>query len=242
MNKFCLLLLLPLAACLPKERAGKGGIDVIELDPEITMNVTPSSQAMNLGESAEFVIDVDSEDYDGVLTFSVGNLPESWEAQFDPPTTALADGDSFASTLTVTVPSNGSAGSFELNVEVDAGDLFLTSDIEMSVEDTVLVPIAPGTAGGEHNFLSPTVRLGTTVRFENYDTIAHRIHASYGDAGFPHQPDSMLPSEGPGAVGGTHEVVLSAPGAYLFYCHAHPGAESGNGVLTGEAGPTPVGE
>jgi plastocyanin len=88
----------------------------------------------------------------------------------------------------------------------------------LTIANQFTVHIAPGAGGNPlAHGLPQSIRLnaGATLRFQNDDTISHRIHSN-DDAIIPHEP------EGPTAEpGGIYEVVMSVTGETTVYCHDH---------------------
>lgn len=64
-----------------------------------------------------------------------------------------------------------------------------------------------------------TVKAGTTITFENQDSINHSV-----TPGTREQPEPDLFEEGVmEAKGDTFELTLDEPGTYAYFCKFHPG-------------------
>ena len=64
-----------------------------------------------------------------------------------------------------------------------------------------------------------TVEAGTTITFENQDSINHSV-----TPGTREQPEPELFDEGVmEAKGDTYELTLDEPGTYAYFCKFHPG-------------------
>ena len=64
-----------------------------------------------------------------------------------------------------------------------------------------------------------TVEAGTTITFENQDSINHSV-----TPGTREQPEAELFDEGVmEAKGDTYELTLDEPGTYAYFCKFHPG-------------------
>lgn len=64
---------------------------------------------------------------------------------------------------------------------------------------------------------------GTTVRWTNYDAVAHTVTAGEPNAATPPLWDSPLL-----ATGGVYERRFDDPGDWVYYCRTHPQVMRGN--------------
>jgi plastocyanin len=71
------------------------------------------------------------------------------------------------------------------------------------------------------------INAGTTLRFINYDSTGHLVHADSTAVGFPHQNVSV-----PMGLGQEYVVTPSAPGVVDFSCHLHGDGSMGETTLT----------
>jgi plastocyanin len=203
-----------------------------EPDPDYSLLLTPDSQELTLGTSTELLLAVSSSHFDGAVSLAASGVPESWIVTFDPPQVALLADETAEVRVLVEVPSGAEATTATLAVLASAEIGTRDAIAEVTVDNLLLVPIEAGTGEEAHSFPQVAeVRLGATIRFVNYDGDLHRIHASDGDAGFPHQGGpGMVPSDGEGLPGGAYTVEITAAGEYEYYCHEH-GRGSGVGVF-----------
>ena len=63
-----------------------------------------------------------------------------------------------------------------------------------------------------------TVAAGTTITFENGDSINHSVTAGTREEPEPEQFDGLLDGKGT-----TFELTLDEPGTYAYFCKFHPG-------------------
>jgi len=231
-------LVLASALSLPACVGAIDGVDLpataanFEPGEPMAVSISPAAQAIRLAEDTTFSIQIDANSYNGDLALAIPSAPPSWDISFSEDVQSVTEGETVEILVTVSVPTNGEAGDQNINISLDAGDLALSVDAAVTVEDLLVVPIQNDTGVGTHVFPSMMVRQGTLVRFENIDGTRHTIHAANGEAGFPHQPaPGMDPSAAPGVTaGGNYDVTLTAAGNFQFYCHDH-GPGRGMGAL-----------
>ena len=199
---------------------------------DYSLSVTPPTQEMTLGTATEFSLSLSSTNYAGPVQLSVTGLPATWSASFAPsPTVSLVENQSATVAMSVIVPSNAEAAAANLRIDATADIGAKQSPASVVVENLLVVPIEAGIGEGAHPFGSVEVRLGATIRFVNYDTELHRIHAGDDDAGFPHEVSpGMAPSDGGGLPGGAYTIDITQAGQYDFYCHEH-GQGTGTGLF-----------
>ena len=194
--------------------------------PGIAVSASPAGRSVILGTQHRLLIKLRSCGYAGPVTLSVNGTAASWSTTLDPPMLALASNASAESALSIQIPTDGDAGAFVLQVSAQGSGTTGSASANLDVLKQVIVPFADGTGGGDHNFPAMLiVKLGTTVRFVNYDsTSVHQIHAAYPNQGFPHG-SSDIP------FGGEFDVTPTVPGMYDYYCHDHMVAAGSGKVL-----------
>ncbi|MCG8421308.1 MAG: plastocyanin/azurin family copper-binding protein [Proteobacteria bacterium] len=203
------------------DNGSPGGTDPGDQEPQAnyTVSVTsPITASLTLGNSADFEISLQSQNFAGPVTLAVANVPSSWEAAFTPEVVSLQKDGSATATLSVVVPTNAEAMSAQIDLQASAAPGQRQGQITVDVANQLIIDITDGTGGNLHPF-PPTVevRSGATVIFQNSDGTPgeeHRIHADADRAGFPHQPGSM-------SQGQNYTVEITVAGTYDYYCHEH---------------------
>jgi plastocyanin len=194
--------------------------------PGIAVSASPASHSMILGTQHRLLIKLRSCGYAGSVTLSVNGTAASWGTAFDPPILVLANNAAAESALSIQIPTDGDAGAFAVQVSAQGSAATGSASAILNVLKQVIVPFADGTGGGDHNFPPIlVVKLGTMVRFVNYDsTSAHQIHAAHPDEGFPHGTGDIF-------FGGEFDVTPNSPGTYDYYCHDHMVAAGSGEVI-----------
>ena len=206
------------------------GDDGVVQDYSVTLGQTPST--LTLGTELQMQITVSSTNYAGTVELAPQGVPESWNVRLEPSATVTLEQNGTAeATMVIEIPTTASAETATVSVQSSSELGQRTASTELTVENTLVIPIDQGTNDGAHKFTEVALRVGTQVTFVNYDGIPHRIHAGAERAGFPHQSGMMLPAEQPGSEGGSYSVTITEAGNFGFYCHFH-GRGSDQGRLS----------
>jgi plastocyanin len=179
------------------------------------LSVDPLAASTTLNTTTAFTVSVESQHFAGPVSLTATGLPASWQVTFSPSATVnLVEDGAVTVTMTVIVPSNGAATVGALAIGASAAPGARSAGASLTVDDVLVMAIAPGTGDGPHAW-PPTldVNVGTTIRFSNGDSAVHQVHSDNGGAGFPHG-DPLGP-------GDSAEVTITTDGELPYYCHEH---------------------
>jgi hypothetical protein len=184
--------------------------DATPITVEYSLAVTPAIGEINLGEQMSFTATVSSENFAGPVTLDLAGALADWDVTYEPfQTLSLAENQSIDVIVTVTVPTNGTAGAGALAFNLDGELGTRNANSTMTVADRVRIAIIPGNGGGlpllDVNGDVP-VRVGTELVIANEDTSPHRIHSD------PHQGAPMNQGE-------SYIMYINDPGRVDTYCH-----------------------
>jgi plastocyanin len=189
--------------------------------PAIAGAMSPTSVNTQLGMQTRYLVKVLSCGFSGPVALTPSGTPASWGVVLDPPVLQVALNSAAVSELTVTVPTDGDAGSVMIHIDAaasGANTALLASSLNVANEYSI--HFAPdGTGSGPHAFLPVylQVKLGAKLRFIDDDsTDVHRIHG-VGSSGFAHQAFDM--SQGQEYDITPTATITNTP----IYCHDHPG-------------------
>jgi plastocyanin len=196
--------------------------------PDYSLSIgTPTTQTI-LGTTSEIEVVLQSDNFQGTVALTAADVPATWEVSFSPAIVSMPRNGSATTTMQVTIPSNGIAGTNVLTVNASGAPGIRTGTATLEVANEVVVTLAPGTGQDQHNFPEPLeINLGTKVTIANADTTAHRIHSGNDDAGFPHQPSNMGEGEG-------YSFTLTRSGSFNYYCHVHDVAAGVGRIVVSE--------
>jgi len=192
---------------------------------DFTIAIDPTSTATILGTTTHFTVTVSSIDhFAGDVQLEAINLPASWTAAFMPPSISLTADATQTADLAITIPTNGDSGTQTPGARGTAMSIVHDASTTLDVANEILIPFTENGIGtGPHSFPSSvTIRVGTTVRFYNYDTTGHEVHSD-GGPGFAHQSSPM-------GQGQEYDVAPTATGTYPWSCHLH-GLAAGSSEL-----------
>lgn len=184
---------------------------------QIVAVVGASLQTALLGNVRQFPVEVRSCGYQGSVSLSLSGVPVSWSAQLDAPSFTLAVDETREGTLTVSIPSNGTAGLVDIGVVVQAGaggSVNLTARLDVANEYLVTIP----SDASATNHQLPTalfLRVGTRLRIRNADNEDHALHFD-NTVGIPHMPVGV-----PFTLGQEYSAVVTQFGTDRMYCHVH---------------------
>lgn len=202
----------------PMGGGGGGGGDDEEVaaadaapEPEdYALVVSPALGEIDLGDQMSFTATVSSDNYAGPVTLELSGALPSWEITYSPSQTlSLLEDQSTQVVITITVPTNGDAGSGTLAFALDGELGTRASSAALNVANRVTVGIAAGAGEGGHGLGGAiAIKPGTDLVIVNNDTINHRIHAE------PHQEGSM-------GTGESYTLNYDNGGNEVAYCHIH---------------------
>jgi hypothetical protein len=134
---------------------GAAAVVYAATSPDFTFTAQPTSQTINSGSSASYVVSVTPNGaLSGKLTFSAGNLPKGMSATFSPASVAVAAGSTATQTATVTISGGQpTAGTYSPTVTASGPvshtiSLSLTvvnqnaANFSLSLNPTNLTPVA----------------------------------------------------------------------------------------------------
>lgn len=229
---FAVLAVSSLAACevgvTPAGGDDTGGddddvqVDARSIDAPVaaySLAVTPATATTTLGTETTFTVTIDPQHFDGTVELAATGAPTNWIVEITPAIVTVTDGVPATATVKVRVPSNGDAAPTGQTVSIDGSSTIAGAEsgtAALTVAKTYIFPLSGYGTGGHWGALrggNVRVQAGTLVRYQNNDTIGHRIHAGGGIGGFAHEPNTMNPGQ-------TYDVTVT-DGSDNFYCHDH---------------------
>lgn len=215
--------LIPAAAALAFSMAAVGGDFVFGEDFEgvpacsgtgYVLGVTPELRSTELDSQVHYFIKLRACGTSGLNLLSQTDGPAGWTYAIDPPMLSPPADSIRLAELTVTVPTSGDTGAHFFHVAADSAGGTASSGAALDVSNIYAIHFAPdGTGAGPHVFAPAlTIKLGTTIRLFDDDTVAvHRIH---GDGVLTHQAFDM-------PAGQYYDITPAMPGQGTLYCHDH---------------------
>lgn len=155
---------------------------VVQVSPDFTLGINPTSAAVTAGQSTNFGLTLDSKDgLTGGVSLQCSNLPSGATCGFNPASPTLTSNASMSDTLTVQVSSTVAAGNYPFSVTATSGSLTHT------VSATVQVQVPPGLSGS----VSPTSASITVGQSANFTVT---VNSQNGAAGTVNLQCAGLPS------------------------------------------------
>lgn len=183
--------------------------------------------AATLGTTDTFHVTVTSTGgYAGQVLLTFTGVPTDWVVSLSQnPVTLTANGTA-GSTVSLTIPTNGTPAPTGDTVTVHATGVSLnhTAPVAVTVANEIVIPIVLGADSAKHfgGFTTGTVHLnvGTTVSVLNSDTLSHIVHYN-GSIGLAHE--SVASPLQPGLK---YSQVVANTGSDVLSCHTHVTADS----------------
>jgi hypothetical protein len=163
----------------------------------------------------------------GSVVDAAGTAIPGWTVSLDSATVAVAADGTATAVATVKVPSQSTALTGTVKIDVTPPGLAPSSVVSaVTVANQLSVPMAVGngTTCGASASPALTISQGTKVVWKNADPAKRiTIHINAGVAGFTHEPDpGMAPA---GTAGDTYVQTAAGAGTVTWYCHA-PGTDA----------------
>lgn len=187
-----------------------GAADAAPEVKDYALTVSPPLGEIELGDQMSFTATLSSDNYAGPVSLNLSGALPSWEVTYSPSQTIDLVEDQITDVLvTITVPTNGDAGSGALSFALDGelGPRTGTASLDVANQVTVAIPAGAG-QGGHGIGGNIAVRQGTNVVILNNDSTPHRIHAD------PHQDGEM-------GQGESYVLSYDRAGNESAYCHSH---------------------